>query len=206
MLPTAVSNASGCSPCLAGGPAIRGILSSRALGREHARGRRFWFWCSGSDETPVLVKTKVGIFLTSGAASDDVRRANELAAAHLMKPVKQSEVFNAIVTSLGAGVPEAPDVHFYCPRLKIGPPPLRILLVEDSVFNQKMAVGLLEKHGHTVVVANNGREALSAVDPGRLRRGTHGCRDAGDGLHWRPRRAFVKRKRKGPGVTSPSWR
>jgi signal transduction histidine kinase/DNA-binding response OmpR family regulator len=114
---------------------------------------------------PGLVSTKV-IFLTSGARPDDARRANELDATHLMKPVKQSELFNAIVTSLGAGVPETPDGHSDRPQRKIGPPPLRILLVEDSVFNQKMAVGLLQKHGHTVVVANNGIEALARLDVG----------------------------------------
>ena len=41
--------------------------------------------------------------------------------------------------------------------------PLRILLAEDSLVNQKLAVGLLEKHGHRVVVANNGNEAIAAL-------------------------------------------
>ena len=39
---------------------------------------------------------------------------------------------------------------------------LRILLAEDSIVNQKLATALLEKKGHSVVVANNGREALDA--------------------------------------------
>ena len=112
-----------------------------------------------------MAKTKV-ILLTSGARPDDARRAEELGAAHLMKPVKQSELFNAIVASLGAGVPETHDVHADRPQLKTALPPLRILLVEDSVFNQKLAVGLLQKHGHTVVVANNGREAVAWMDAG----------------------------------------
>jgi len=43
-------------------------------------------------------------------------------------------------------------------------PAFRILLAEDSLVNQKLAVGLLERHGHTVVVANHGREVLGAVE------------------------------------------
>jgi CheY-like chemotaxis protein len=77
-----------------------------------------------------------------------------------MKPVKQSELFDAIVAALGIStVEDEAD----------GSPPgrnvrrLRILLAEDSLVNQKLAVGLLEKYGHTVVVANNGREAAAVV-------------------------------------------
>src|SRR5207249_8094554 len=38
--------------------------------------------------------------------------------------------------------------------------PLRVLLAEDSLVNQRLAVGLLERHGHRVTIANNGRQAL----------------------------------------------
>jgi CheY-like chemotaxis protein len=41
---------------------------------------------------------------------------------------------------------------------------LQILLVEDNPINQKVAARLLEKHGHTVVIARNGREALALLD------------------------------------------
>jgi CheY-like chemotaxis protein len=43
--------------------------------------------------------------------------------------------------------------------------PLRILLAEDNRFNQQLAVRLLEKQGHVVTVAENGREALAALYP-----------------------------------------
>lgn len=47
------------------------------------------------------------------------------------------------------------------------PPPvlgLRILLAEDSDVNQRLGVRTLEKHGHTVVVAGDGRQALAALE------------------------------------------
>jgi CheY-like chemotaxis protein len=44
--------------------------------------------------------------------------------------------------------------------------PLRVLLVEDNPINQKVAARLLEKHGHTVVIAGNGKEALALLAGG----------------------------------------
>ncbi len=41
--------------------------------------------------------------------------------------------------------------------------PLRVLLVEDNLVNQKVATHLLERHGHFVVVAENGRVALDVL-------------------------------------------
>ncbi len=49
-------------------------------------------------------------------------------------------------------------------ELTLGGQPGRILLVEDSKVNQMVARQLLERRGHTVVVANNGREALAILD------------------------------------------
>jgi CheY-like chemotaxis protein len=46
--------------------------------------------------------------------------------------------------------------------------PLRVLLVEDNLVNQQVALRMLQKQGHAVVVAGNGKEALSALDDGRF--------------------------------------
>jgi CheY-like chemotaxis protein len=40
---------------------------------------------------------------------------------------------------------------------------LHILLAEDNIVNQRLVVRLLEKHGHTMIVANTGREVLAAL-------------------------------------------
>jgi PAS domain S-box-containing protein len=102
------------------------------------------------------------MMLTSGDQPGDIVRCEELGvAAYLLKPIKQSELFDAIVDSLGlaahAHVSQA-ETDEPIPLL----PPQRILLAEDSLVNQKLAVALLERHGHRVVVANNGQEALDA--------------------------------------------
>ncbi|HQU46468.1 MAG TPA: response regulator, partial [Pirellulales bacterium] len=105
------------------------------------------------------------MMLTSGDRPDDVRRCRQLGiASYLMKPVKQSELFDAIVGALGsrsAGGPHAEEPV-------VAPPGrhLRVLLAEDSVVNQKLAVYLLEKWGHQVTVANNGHEAVARAEAG----------------------------------------
>ena len=84
-------------------------------------------------------------------------------AAYMLKPIKQSELFDAIMLALGVAVPEDEHATPFAQRTsRLGP--LRVLLAEDSLVNQKLAVGLLTKWGHSVVVANNGREAVGALE------------------------------------------
>ena len=59
--------------------------------------------------------------------------------------------------------------------------PLRILLVEDNVVNQKLATRLLGRMGYDADLAGNGIEAIDAVEPSALRPGADGRSDAGDG-------------------------
>jgi signal transduction histidine kinase/CheY-like chemotaxis protein len=104
----------------------------------------------------------VVILLTSGGHPEDAKRGEALGvAAHLMKPIKQSELFDAIALALGL----APDIEptDQVPAKQLSLPPLRILVAEDSLVNQKLAVSLLETHGHAVTIANNGKEAVNAV-------------------------------------------
>ncbi len=104
----------------------------------------------------------ITMMLTSNDRREELSRCQDLGiAAYLTKPVKQSELFNVIARTLGvadATGETASDVpaHEIAARL----PRLRILLAEDSLVNQKLALAQLEPHGHHVTVANNGREAV----------------------------------------------
>jgi PAS domain S-box-containing protein len=103
------------------------------------------------------------IMLTSGDRVEDAEQCKALRiAAYLLKPVKQSELLETIESALGVMVPK----HELTKGLEQAEPhhgPLHILLAEDSIVNQKLAVALLEKQGHEVQVVNNGLEAVEAV-------------------------------------------
>jgi CheY-like chemotaxis protein len=88
-------------------------------------------------------------------------------AAHLTKPIKPSQVFDALA---GALVGQPTRVEKRAPsRRELDPDmahrhPLRILLAEDNVVNQKLALRLLEQMGYRADVAANGLEAVAAVE------------------------------------------
>jgi len=116
-------------------------------------------------QSPELANGAKVIMLTSAGQRGDAARCRELGvAAYLTKPVAQSELFDAIVSVLGARRPEADPAglitrHF----LREGKRQLRVLLAEDNLVNQRLASRLLEKRGHRVTVTANGRDALAAL-------------------------------------------
>lgn len=89
-------------------------------------------------------------------------------AAYLSKPVKQSELRDAIRQAMEPSASRARTRMVECePREPASPQsssrPLSILLVEDNATNQMLAVTLLEKEGHAVTTAQNGKEALAVL-------------------------------------------
>jgi PAS domain S-box-containing protein len=104
------------------------------------------------------------ILLTLTGQTEDIARAKSLGASVVTKPAKQSELWDAIITALH--VPVAHEERPSAARKKSRAPrqPLRILLAEDNPVNQEVAVHLIERRGHSVIVAENGRQALEALD------------------------------------------
>ena len=88
-------------------------------------------------------------------------------SATLAKPLRQSQLFDALVNLLAGDVGAAPRPAAAAkPRLDAGLAerhPLRILLAEDNVVNQKLALRLLQQMGYRADVASNGIEAIECV-------------------------------------------
>ena len=106
--------------------------------------------------------------LTSAGQRGDAARCKDIGIeVYLLKPVKQSALLDAIAHSLGrpAAAGSAPLTRH---SLNESRRKLKVLLAEDNAINQKLAVRLLEKCGHSVEVASDGVEAVEAVKAGEF--------------------------------------
>ncbi|MBO9512847.1 MAG: response regulator [Variovorax sp.] len=88
--------------------------------------------------------------------------------AYLSKPVHQSQLFDTLVSLLAHDAPARPAASPVAARPQIDPAmaerhPLRILLAEDNVVNQKLALRLLQQMGYRADLASNGIEAVESV-------------------------------------------
>jgi CheY-like chemotaxis protein len=109
------------------------------------------------DSAIVLMLSSVGL----GAG---VARCHELGvSAYLTKPIAPKDLLTAIEQSLGGWAPAPQAVAGR--RWESGEHArLRVLLAEDNLINQRLAVRALEKHGHVVSVARDGVEALEILE------------------------------------------
>jgi CheY-like chemotaxis protein len=106
------------------------------------------------------------MMLSSADRRDNAARCRDLGVTtYLTKPIKRAELLNAILTAVAGPGDEKHGVATGKRRsLGMSERRLSLLLTEDNVVNQKLAVRLLEKRGHSVVVVGNGREALEALE------------------------------------------
>jgi len=116
------------------------------------------------------------MMLSSADRHGDVARCRQLGIArYLVKPIKQSDLLDAILASLAlapASVSSTPAADS-CARGESpqagdvtslpAVAPLRILLAEDNPTNQLLVLHVLQKQGHAITVVNNGKEALEKL-------------------------------------------
>jgi signal transduction histidine kinase/DNA-binding response OmpR family regulator len=110
------------------------------------------------------------MMLTSAGQPGDAARCRELGvAAYLTKPVAQEELLPAILSVLEERKPRMAAPHLVTRHsIRERGRHLRILLAEDNAINQLLAIRMLEKQGYTVTLADNGKEALSALEHGKF--------------------------------------
>jgi len=107
----------------------------------------------------------VVVLLSSLDDPDYMARIKEQGVrTHLRKPITQSDLLNGIMAALAGSDSMTESKVASGPEQRRAQRPLRILLAEDNKINQTVAVAMLEKLGHTAILANNGLEVLQALE------------------------------------------
>ena len=109
------------------------------------------------------------MMLTSSGRYGDASRCRKLGvSAYLTKPIESAALHEAICRALdGAADARRVERPVRAPSVT-APRSLAVLLAEDNLVNQRVAIGLLQKRGHAVTVAGNGLEALAALERGHF--------------------------------------
>ena len=123
--------------------------------------------------TPSFKKTEI-IMMTSMGSKDNAPAYEKCdISEYLLKPVKEHDLIRAMRKLLLKEDPvqvdkQAPGDGKASSRNPSSERNLKILLAEDNFVNQKLAVKIMENWGHSVVVAENGKEALDLVEQERF--------------------------------------
>ena len=108
---------------------------------------------------PALAAATIMMLTSSGHYGDSARCRALGVAAYLTKPIEGSELRLQICRVL-QGQPQPGASAAPAPAAPSGGRPARVLLAEDNLVNQRVAVGLLRRYGHHVSIANDGAQAL----------------------------------------------
>jgi signal transduction histidine kinase/CheY-like chemotaxis protein len=107
-----------------------------------------------------LLQSAVIMMLTACDQVESAARCRQMGVeTYLIKPISSSDLLASIRFAIGVHTPASTVTP---PPARISPssPPLSILLAEDNVVNQRVAMTMLGKMGHRITLATNGREAV----------------------------------------------
>jgi CheY-like chemotaxis protein/nitrogen-specific signal transduction histidine kinase len=155
-----------------GGAEALEILRQRASGADAIRLILLDSQMPGMDgfETARRIREDLGLSMpvillrSMGSSGDAARRRRAGVHSYLNKPLRQDELLTAICEAAGGTSANAGSPVKTGEQTRKSRAPLRVLLAEDNPVNRMLAVRLLEREGFQVVVACDGREALSALE------------------------------------------
>ena len=119
---------------------------------------------------PAIAGTKLIVLTSLGQALTAQELTDAGIEAYLIKPVKQSRLFNCFVNAIGKtttenfSIPTAPLLASGSPEVTANLKRPRILLAEDNLINQTVALRQLQKLGYTADAVTNGLEVLAALE------------------------------------------
>jgi two-component system sensor histidine kinase/response regulator len=165
--------------------AASGIEALVALHREARQGRPFqlalldmqmagmdgWMLAKAIKADPLLAGTRL-VMMTSLDRHEDARAMREAGLdAYLTKPVRHAHLFESLSRVIATESSQPANVALYKHAPGGTPAPaavcaMRILIAEDNVVNQKVAISQAHKLGCHADVVGNGREALDALEAG----------------------------------------
>ncbi len=106
------------------------------------------------------------LVLFSSLGRRDIGNGNALFSAYLTKPIRQSQLYDTLLSLFERDTPSrspAPATVSKIDPTMAARRPLRILLAEDNVVNQKLALRILQQMGYRADLASNGLEAIESV-------------------------------------------
>ena len=118
-------------------------------------------------QRPELAGATIMMLSSAGLDGEAARCRTLGVATHLTKPIKQSDLLEAICRTLDSNTKKT-----LAHAERVVPPAaslaraMRVLVAEDNIVNQRVASGLLRKRGHDVTVVGDGRAALAAIAAG----------------------------------------
>lgn len=118
---------------------------------------------------PALAASTIMMLSSVGQRGDAIRCRELGVASYLTKPIRQSVLLDALLVLLAnPSVPAEPAPLVTKHSLREASKSLRVLLAEDNPVNQMLAVKMLQKRGHTIEVAPDGRAAVEAWERGEF--------------------------------------
>jgi two-component system sensor histidine kinase/response regulator len=117
---------------------------------------------------PDLVGATIMMRTSAGQLGDGARCRDLGISAYLLKPIRQSELFDSVCQVLQKEPPKKNTALVTRHTLREDKNRSRVLLAEDNAVNQTLAVRLLEKRGYAVSVVGNGRTAVAALEKERF--------------------------------------